>query len=40
MERSYLSSAESVLAHFGVTQARGLSSKQVEKSREKYGFNG
>jgi Ca2+ transporting ATPase len=40
MERSFLSSSEDVLAHFGVDRKTGLSNEQVLKSRQTYGSNG
>ena len=39
MERSFLSSSEDVLAHFGVNVETGLSAEQVLKSRQTYGSN-
>lgn len=40
MERSFLSTPQEVLAHFGVTEDAGLPESQVAKNREKYGSNG
>ncbi|EGE06037.1 calcium-transporting ATPase [Trichophyton equinum CBS 127.97] len=39
MERSFLSTPQEVLAHFGVTEDAGLPESQVAKNREKYGSN-
>lgn len=39
MERSYLSSTTEVLRHFQVEEEKGLSAKQVESLRAKYGSN-
>ena len=40
METAYVRSPRDVLAHFGATEARGLSDSQVEASRLKHGRNG
>ncbi|KAM5495023.1 putative P-type Ca(2+) transporter [Microsporum canis] len=39
MERSFLSTPQEVLAHFGVKEDQGLPEAQVVKHREKYGSN-
>jgi Ca2+ transporting ATPase len=40
MENAYVRSPRDVLAHFGATEAHGLSDSQVEASRLKHGKNG
>ena len=40
MEASYLSSAEEALSHFRVEEHAGLSDRQVETNRDKFGRNG
>ena len=40
MENAYVRSPRDVLAHFGATEANGLSNSQVEASRLKHGRNG
>jgi hypothetical protein len=40
MDRSYTFPPEDALAHFGVEQHQGLSERQVQESRKKYGPNG
>ncbi|KAI5278628.1 Sarcoplasmic/endoplasmic reticulum calcium ATPase 3, partial [Ascosphaera acerosa] len=39
MERAHTVPAEKVLAHFGVTEERGLTRVQVDAARRKYGPN-
>ena len=40
MENAYVRSPRDVLAHFGATEAHGLSDSKVEASRLKHGRNG
>lgn len=40
MENAYVRSPRDVLAHFGATEASGLSDSKVEASRLKHGRNG
>ena len=40
MEQAFLSSPSQVLKRFHVAEDKGLSSRQVSASREKYGRNG
>ena len=39
MEQSYTKSSQDVLKHFNVKEAKGLSSQQVDKNRQRYGPN-
>jgi len=40
MESAFTNSTQDVLAHFNVTEQKGLSEQAVLASREKYGKNG
>jgi len=40
MESAFTNSAQDVLAHFNVTEQKGLSEQAVLASREKHGKNG
>lgn len=40
MDNAHSQTVDEVLAHFGTNKATGLSAKQVEFGREKYGYNG
>jgi Cation transporter/ATPase, N-terminus len=39
MEQSYTKSNQEVLKHFNVKEAKGLSRRQVEDNRQRYGRN-
>lgn len=40
MDRAYAASKEEVLQHFHVDPEKGLSQKQINDARSKYGTNG
>jgi hypothetical protein len=40
MDKSFLKTADEVLAHFNVDPANGLTNAQVEANRKEFGTNG